>query len=62
MRNAQIERLQALKKSIRRARQSPDGADAYAISLEVEILVDILLMEREGHDGVVVPAKGRIES
>ena len=63
MRHAQIERLQALKKSIRRARQSPDGADAYAISLEVEILVDILLMERDGmSDGVVVPPKGRVES
>ena len=64
MRHAQIERLQALKKRIHTVWQSHNGVtEADAVLVDVEELVDILLIEREGMaDGVVVPPKGRIES
>ena len=64
MRHAQIERLQALKKMIKQDWKRPDGTvDVGAVLANVEELVDILLMERDGMaDGVVVPPKGRIES
>ena len=51
MKNAQIERLRALKKGITKAWRSHDGAiDAESALVEVEELVDILLMEVEDHD------------
>ena len=52
MKHTQIERLRALKKRMHKAWQCHDGAmDAEAVLADVEELVDILLMEREGYDG-----------
>ncbi len=51
MRHAQIERLRSLKKMITQDWKRPDGTvDAGAVLADVEELVDILLMEREGYD------------
>lgn len=51
MRNAQIERLQSLKKKMDKAWRTQDGAmNAESFSADVEELIDILLMEREGMD------------
>ena len=63
MRHAQIERLQALKRMMKRDWSNQSGPmEAESVLADVEELVDILLMEREGHDGVEVPQKGSIES
>jgi hypothetical protein len=52
VKNAQIERLRALKKIIAQDWLRPDSTvDAGAVLADVEELVDILLMEREGHGG-----------
>ena len=59
MRHAQIERLRALKKRIGIAWRSQEGleglvghpVDVGAVLVDVEELVNILLMDREGHDG-----------
>lgn len=51
VKNAQIERLRALKKRIREAwlsHNGPTGSDA--VLIVVEDLVEILLMEVEDHD------------
>ena len=47
MRHAQIERLRTLKKLI----VSNVTIDAGAVLADLEELVDILLMERDDHDG-----------
>ena len=63
MKHTQIERLRTLKEMITQEWLRHDGIDAGAVLADVEELVDILLMEREGMaDGVVVPSKGRIVS
>ena len=62
MRHAQIERLRTLKKRINQAWESYDGVmEAGLVLVNVEQLVDILLMERDGHDGgrVLLPVKGK---
>ena len=62
MRNAQIKRLRSLKKKIDAGWLAGDTLEPRAVLADVEALVDILLMEREGHDesalkaGVRMPA------
>ena len=51
MRHAQIERLRTLKNLTKQDWLRPDGTiDPGAVLAGLEELVDILLMEREGHD------------
>ena len=58
--HAQIERLRTLKKRIRSAWRTHEHGptEAEAVLIDLEQLVDILLMEKEGHDGDASPASG----